>query len=183
MKCSHFDRTALLCLCQPAKVVGMKQKGAQSGRTENRWLSGNPACPTSIIDRGGTAEPVRVCVCVSACMCVCVCVPLSHCLWEFLSFTNRLFFLFFFYFFFAHTLSPLPFTVKFSDLHAHLKQNIVRAKKKTLSERPEEGFRYSNVLTFYSFMLAKQICLQCSAKNFKTNIKHLHGSMPNGWES
>lgn len=132
--------------------------------------------------RDGWARPC-VCVCECVHVLVCVCVPLSHCLWEFLSFTNRLFFLFFFYFFFAHTLSPLPFTVKFSDLHAHLKQNIVRAKKKTLSERPEEGFRYSNVLTFYSFMLAKQICLQCSAKNFKTNIKHLHGSMPNGWES
>lgn len=83
-------RTALLCLCQPAKVVGMKQKGARSGRAENRWLSGNPACPTSIIDRQRRDDWVRpyVCVCVS----LCVCVPLSYRPREFLSFTNHLLF-------------------------------------------------------------------------------------------
>lgn len=61
MKYSHFDRTALLCLCQPAEVAGTKQKGAQSGRAENRWLSGNPACP-SIIDRQRRNGLVSVCV-------------------------------------------------------------------------------------------------------------------------
>lgn len=80
-------------------------------------------------------------------MCVCVCPTVPLPLGVSVFYKPSLFPVFF-PFFFAHTISPLPFTVKFSDLHAHLKQNIVRAKKKTLSERPEEGFRYSNVLTF-----------------------------------
>lgn len=41
-----------------------KPKGAQSGRAENRWLSGNPVCP-SIIDTQSRESRVCVCVCVS----------------------------------------------------------------------------------------------------------------------
>lgn len=58
-----------------------KPKGAQSGRAENRWLSGNPVCP-SIIDTQSRESRVCVCVCVS--------IWLSHCLWEFQHFTNLL---------------------------------------------------------------------------------------------
>lgn len=40
-----------------------KPKGAQSGRAENRWLSGNPVCP-SIIDTQSRESRVCVCVCL-----------------------------------------------------------------------------------------------------------------------
>lgn len=77
-------------------------KGARSGRAENRWLSGNPACPTSIIDRQRRDDWAHVCV------------PLSHCLRESLPFTNLfLFCLLFFSFGLSLSFSSLCFAVSF----------------------------------------------------------------------
>lgn len=145
-------------------------KGAGSGRAVNRWLCGNPACPTSIIERQRRDGWTRPCVCARTLV--------SHCLRELLSFTNLLLFchvffffffgpsLFFFFLFLIFIFSITDFTHKYGLKNA---SSYISHKSKMLRCRGAKTAVHTQPFKFPFFIQTK-----LPLKHVKKKKKHLN---------